>query len=340
MHINMVKKAIEYYRAGTYVPAELTNRLINKAQLNKKEKLLVLFSYEMLPVLFELGFKNVTLLTDNPRKSIIEIVKLFGYKVITEKELYKMNFDVAIGNPPFSAAGNKKTKRGRAINLYPKFYELSTNVANKVAMIMPKTIKQNMIHNEYILKTASRIEDVDNRNFPTVYMNMWVVYSGLEKKEELPEFDQFKDKPKQIVTWYKGKLNVTTDSNLLVRKTKNDDNDFVIYHKISDKTGLVTYYTNKQISKKKLFPSGGYAVLLPQQITKTGWSKSEIVKCNGLQAAMNGMTIVFTKTKSEAENLIKYMQGKKFITQALSYCGGMNNMTLNALTSINMDDYA
>ncbi len=58
-------KALEYARDGMFVPAELTNQMLDKVS---GDKVLVLYSFEMLPLLHERGYTDVVLMTDDPNK--------------------------------------------------------------------------------------------------------------------------------------------------------------------------------------------------------------------------------------------------------------------------------
>jgi hypothetical protein len=141
--------------------------------------------------------------------------------------------------------------------------------------------------------------------------------------------------PEQKVKWAKGKINVTTEAELL----EDTGSTYTVFHKINLK-GLHQSKTDIEVSKLKLFPADGYVVIMPQQMQNSGWSDTAIIKCDGTQAATNGVNLAFVTTKEEAEYLIDYMKKENFIEQALTHCGGMRNMTLGALQKINMDDYA
>ena len=85
---------------------------------------------------------------------------LFRYNNINEDELdltyitkeeylnlKSAKFTAVVGNPPYSLAGNKTGKKGRAKNLYPDFYEKACEIADHVSMIVPNTSRQNIAFN-------------------------------------------------------------------------------------------------------------------------------------------------------------------------------------------------
>jgi hypothetical protein len=129
MNPKFIMRAIEYARDGMYVPPELTKEMVKRIKAKKDKSFLVLFSYEMLPVLNDLGYKDVTLALDKPRKSIYNVAKYYGYKIVDLKEIKNMKFHVVIGNPPYQFKKNadKKGKSGDN-SLYIKFINLGIDV--------------------------------------------------------------------------------------------------------------------------------------------------------------------------------------------------------------------
>jgi hypothetical protein len=244
-------------------------------------------------------------------------------------------FDVVIGNPPFSLAGNKKGKKGRARNLYPDFYEKAVRIANTVAMIVPNTEKQHITFNTFIRKHTNDIIRIPDGTFP-INISTWIlIKNGSKNNVDHINWMDLQKLPKQKVRWGKGKINVTNDKNLLVN---NSSGVYTVIHKIN-RSGMIVTKTSERVDQRKLFPHDGYAVIMPQQIQTTGWSATEIVKCTGKEAATNGVNIAFVDSYEEAEYLIGYMKNREFIDQALNNCGGMNNMTLGAMQRIDMKEY-
>ena len=246
-----------------------------------------------------------------------------------------MTFDVEVGNPPFSEAKNKSGKKGRAKNLYPEFYKQAVARSEHVYMIVPKTNRQhNNPFNEFIRENTNKVKFIANDVFP-INMDVWcLIKDGSDTNVDDIEWADLVELPEQKVKWAKGKINVTTESDMMIDKP----GEYVVYHKINN-TGLIQTTTD-MLPELKLFPESGYAVIMPQQIQKSGWTDTAIVKCNAKEGATNGVNLAFVSTKEEAEYLVEYMKKEKFITQALANCGGMNNMTLGAIQRIDMDDYA
>jgi hypothetical protein len=275
---------------------------------------------------------NGTIYSDHDNKT--KIANRIGVNVITNLEKLKMKFDVVVGNPPFSLAGNKTGKKGRSRNLYPEFYQKSIEMAKFVAMIVPNTSRQNISFNQFIRKHTNKIVTISDSVFAVNISTWCLIKDGSSTNVNHIDWVDQQTFPTQKITWAKGKINVTTEKHLLVNKPGK----FIVYHKVNGK-GLQETTTNENISELKLFPNKGYAVIMPQQIQKTGWTKTAIVKCNGNQAATNGVNIAFVATRKEAEYLVEYMKSPTFVSQALSNCGGMNNMTLTAMKKIDMSDY-
>jgi hypothetical protein len=89
-------KALEYARDGMFVPEEHTKELISKI---RGDNILVMFSFEMLPVLHAAGYKNVTCYFPDHKKYMKNFADKYGYKMIGNLENTK--FDFAVGNPPY-----------------------------------------------------------------------------------------------------------------------------------------------------------------------------------------------------------------------------------------------
>ena len=87
-------KALEYARDGMFVPQDLTREIVSKLQINKHSKVAVLVSYEMLPVLQDLGYKEVTLVTDNIKPFLRTICDEYDYKIVSIEEYRSMKFDI------------------------------------------------------------------------------------------------------------------------------------------------------------------------------------------------------------------------------------------------------
>ena len=134
---NHVGKAIEYAREGMCVSEELTSELIEKSAIDKNGRVLVAYSYEMLPSLKEDGYTDVTLLHDKPRKSIREIAKKYGNgKVITPEELKDMKkFDAVLGNPPY-----QKDSDAKRWTLWSEFLSLSQKLSDNITLIIPQSV--------------------------------------------------------------------------------------------------------------------------------------------------------------------------------------------------------
>jgi hypothetical protein len=267
-------------------------------------------------------------------KNKYKLVATLGVGDFLNKDFTTMKFDVVVGNPPFSLAGNKTGKKGRAKNLYPEFYEKSVKMAKFVAMIVPNTSRQNIAFNSFIRDNTNKIILINDGTFAVNISTWCLIKDATTTKVKNIDWADLQELPTQKVKWAKGKINVTTENHLLVNAT----GPYTVYHKVNGK-GLLQTTTNIDIPSVKLFPSNGYAVIMPQQIQKHGWTNTSIVKCNGKQAATNGVNIAFVKTRKEAEYLVDYMKSSKFISQAMSNCGGMNNMTLTAMKKIEMNDY-
>jgi hypothetical protein len=250
--------------------------------------------------------------------------------------LKDVRFDAIVGNPPYSLAGNKKGKKGRAPNLYPDFYKKSVEMADYVSMIVPDTHRQaTNTFNKFIRENTNKIIPIDDDAFDVNIATWCLIKDGSDTDVNDIEWADLIELPEQKVKWAKGKINVTTEADLLV----DASGSYTVYHKINS-TGLIQTTTDIEISELKLFPDSGYAVIMPQQIQNHGWTDTAIVECTGKQAATNGVNLAFVTTKQEAEYLVEYMKKEKFVKQALDNCGGMRNMTLGAMQRINMDDYA
>lgn len=249
--------------------------------------------------------------------------------------LKEVKFDAVVGNPPYSLAGNKSGKKGRAKNLYPDFYKKAVELSDNVSMIVPDTHRQHISFNEFIRKNTNKIIPVDESAFDVNITTWCLIKDGSGTTVDDIEWADLHEIPEQKVKWAKGKINVTTESNLL----EDTGSTYTVFHKINLK-GLHQSKTDTGFSKLKLFPTDGYVVIMPQQMQNSGWSDTAIIKCDGTQAATNGVNLAFVTTKEEAEYLVDYMKKEDFIKQALTHCGGMRNMTLGAIQKINMDDYA
>lgn len=251
-------------------------------------------------------------------------------------DLKDVRFDAIVGNPPYSLAGNKKGKKGRASNLYPDFYKKAVGMADYVSMIVPDTHRQGTnTFNQFIREHTNKIIPIDDDAFDVNIATWCLVKDGSDTNVDDIDWADLVELPEQKVKWAKGKINVTTEAEMLVDKPGK----YTVYHKINS-SGLIQTTTDIEIPKLKLFPNTGYVVIMPQQIQNHGWTDTAIIECNGTQAATNGVNLAFLSTKEEADYLVEYMKQERFVKQALDNCGGMRNMTLNAMQRINMDDYA
>jgi len=323
-------------------PLPLVNDILNQIPLENKS-MLVLFNIEwVLAALYDRGGNpaNITFYSDHPNKT--KFVEALGVRVINNLMDINKKFDIVVGNPPFSKQNEGKTAGKRSVELYKKFFNMALEMASLTAMIIPSSdTKVQKTHNELIRNNANVIKHIDPSVFPGICMPMWYVIVDKKNTNRESSINWSLSSTGNNIPWVKGAVNMTHYKELTgghgYPSPKKED-DVLIYHKVNGRHGLVKVYGPKEsISKRQLFPSSGYAVLMPQTFTDEGWSRVEIVKCTGNETAFNGVNIVFVKTRKQANDLILMMKTEEFITGANSVKQGFNNMNLTCLKSIRTD---
>ena len=91
----------------------------------------VLYSFEILAELNEMGLTDITLIDTDPLKATA--AKIYGFRFVNSNDFLKgnMKFDLIIGNPPYKGGGfNSKW-------IYMEFFEKALDSADEVAIIMP-----------------------------------------------------------------------------------------------------------------------------------------------------------------------------------------------------------
>ena len=131
-------KALEYARDGMFVPKELTEEVLSLPQINKTAKVAVLYAYEMVPVLKDMGFGNITVLHNNPKQFMLNACKQWGTKL--EEEINMMEYDLILGNPPFQETKEDGNRKDQASNLWSDFWSSALSQSKDdatVALITP-----------------------------------------------------------------------------------------------------------------------------------------------------------------------------------------------------------
>ena len=251
-----------------------------------------------------------------------------------------MKFDVVVGNPPFSKANQGRIAGKRAVPLYTKFFKKSVELGKIVAMVLPRTdMKIDKSHNDLLKSRSTLIKNIDESLFKNIAMPMWYVIVD-DRPQDISNVEwAISSTPKNDIKWGRGKVNMTDHKNKnggsFGTTMKVNSDDVTIYHKINDSTGLLIVYSPENIvDKNHLFPSSGYAVLMPQSFTPCGWSKTAIVKCVGNQAAFNGMGVVFTETLKEAEELVERMKTPEFIAEGNRLKQGKGQLPPTCLVAV------
>ncbi len=342
------KPSLFYKDGQTPIPLRFAEKMVERIEettdIHSSKRIVVFYSIELAIQMRQWGYNNITLVLDTVSDRLQRCID-YGLisakiKIVSYKDLESMRFvksnTVVLGNPPFSKI-TKSGYQGRTTELYPEFYKWAVENADSVAMIMPRTDQRSADtkHNRLISNTATDIIDT-TEGFRSILLKTWCVIAD-SKSDKKASIDWVIDGKgaKNDLNLAKGKLNVTGDK-ICLERDKGRKDDITIYHKVSEKFGLVVKYCSPElVPVKKRFPTSGYALLMPQMINSNrGWTKTAIVKCTGREAAMNGMTIAFFETKKQAVAVEKYMKTQEFIDNASRLAGGLGGMTLQAMKNV------
>jgi hypothetical protein len=152
---NYLNGVIERLRSGsektTFVanpcplmPDSITRSILDSLGNRKKDdSYLVLYTVEMACELYARGATNVIVTTSDFCPITKLLTERIGYKYMLLQELEEanMNFDVAVGNPPFNDDQNQKANTGNYVSaskkLHIDFINRALDLAKEVVMVAP-----------------------------------------------------------------------------------------------------------------------------------------------------------------------------------------------------------
>jgi hypothetical protein len=244
-----------------------------------------------------------------------------------------MDFDVILGNPPFSSDDDQY--------LAETFFKLALETADTVAMVLPSTHnKGRKAHNDLVREHGSAVIHLDRKvtnGEMKVDQNMWIVICDHSGRTLPDDTFAISSVPRNNIPWTKGKGSMSDHKKTYGHwglEVKTPECDVTIYHKINGTKLFTKYGTRDQFKDRAFFPSSGYALLLPQTFHDRGWNNYEIVECDGSQVAWHGMNIVFFPEREQLERLLEVMSRPEFIEWGKRTRQGHNEMVSGGLASI------
>lgn len=135
-----LKRALQYGRRGMFVPETLQNEILSNISVDNTASVLVIFSYEFLPTLAELGYTNVTLYHTKPNLAMRNLAKLYNYQVV--EDLEDMKFDIIVGNPPYQSTDTNGDRKSKSTNLWSRFTHMSFDLVEDngiIALVTPSS---------------------------------------------------------------------------------------------------------------------------------------------------------------------------------------------------------
>lgn len=251
MEFTLLQKDSLYVDGNKPTPIDLVKEINDKIDYNKDDKVLVLFDYMFaIDVAMRLKVKNVYLTMSSFNPKTYRWLKLLNITPIEMEQAKDMKFDVVVGNPPFSKANEGSTAGKKAVNLYPTFFEMALGIADRIAMIMPRTDNQLQLeHNTNIVNNAYAVEEVDERHF-AIPTKPWVVYVDKNNPTRIKNY--LDSSINNDTKWMKGKM--PSGKHLWEDSAGQYDVINAIH-----KTGPQLFKTN-QYRKSATLPTTGYSV--------------------------------------------------------------------------------
>ena len=151
--IRKCRELKKFVHTQPMTPHSLISEINASLPLNKHSKIAVLFSAEWALHLRVQGYTDITLITDVPCKASQTVAGVIGVEYKHLGEIQDMNFDVVVGNPPFSK-GRKQLFNAFIV----KAFELSKST---VAMITPIMLESKRFSkmNDLILRHSAFVSD-------------------------------------------------------------------------------------------------------------------------------------------------------------------------------------
>lgn len=244
-----------------------------------------------------------------------------------------MKFDYVVGNPPFTDG-----RLNGCEALYPKFYKMAIGMADKVAMIMPSTQKNQKqpSHNQFIHETANFVVDIPKEDFPNVDIPMWIVYANSKNPERGVKFNSMEREFKNNTNWSRGKLDITKMTKKMldagfIFDSKTGTHNIPVeeckhpvfwkfgtaeqnYEMISIMLPLEFLFTTKNFVSQH---DSGFVVCFPQRFEDNGWRNYHIIDCEktGPFAIASNCYTAHFRTMDEAERFVQFTKSEWFIEQ-------------------------
>lgn len=305
-------KKISFVRRGMFVPLRMTEEMIDKVGAPKDASIFVMFSYEMIPVLREMGYDNLYLYVDKIKPHVHGLCNKYNVKLVEALEDLDMKFDVVIGNPPYqnsanAAKNNKlwKTFTDKAVELQPNVIAFVTpNSAFKDVDSNGKRVRATMSKNNYGL-----VDFVNHRNSVFIGVGVETCHWIISKVATTPIDDGVFSNNDSIlqsiidkVVSYEDKLPIKSANGQITRGELSDDFEHEIY------------FSGSKMSKTNTTPTGAgeLKLILPFSASYKNMFVSD-KPCGALNQYLP------VETVEESEFIIGYLKHPLMVLVANTY---------------------
>lgn len=306
-------------------PVELIREITSKIRLKSTSRIGVIFTIEWALYLKSIGFKNITVLTEDYDQLIqkICIVNEFKYILISEAINKNMKFNVIAGNPPFSERSDLTNK---SRDLDSLFLEKSMTLADDVHFIIRskhltndksnfrkklfssgRLTQVSYVPEKYftqIINTETCVVSCQKEKSPSVdilYKNGIVKTKSLNQNDIILFSDPDYSGPPEnnmAYRWIRGKLN----RNQIV----DDKNGINLVEIIGDNGKPIIRKVNGQLESTGYLQHGVIMHVCAE------WGGLGKLAIKPYRSAISGSIVcITTSSLEESEKMMEYLQSKK-----------------------------